>query len=115
MSDYELKQAKKELALLLAEKERRFKYDKFHHFYFQDHMIDPATGLDVSRNLYTPHLEFMKATKDFRELAFIAPNRVGKTETGNFIITAITTGDYPEWWEGKKFPLDRPLRDPCLR
>ena len=105
----EVLQAKKELAILLAEKEKRLKYDKFRNYFFQDHFIDPSTGMDISRKGYQPHVDLMNATADFRELAFIAPNRSGKSEAGAFIIACLATGEYPDWWEGKRFPLEEPL------
>lgn len=93
---------KRELLSLLQEKERRMKYDKFHEFYFQDHMID-ANGQDISRQYYKPHIELMQETAKYRELAFIAPNRAGKSDAGAFLITMHVTKDYPDWYKGKRF------------
>jgi hypothetical protein len=42
------------------------------------------------------------------ERAAIAANRVGKTwGIGGFETTLHLTGDYPEWWEGRRF--DHPI------
>lgn len=57
----------------------------------------------LRRELYPKHMEFFAAGATFRERAFIAANRVGKTDTGTFETTAHLTGDYPHWWVGKRF------------
>lgn len=69
--------------------------------YFQD------TG-DYRRERYAKALEFFKAGKDHRERAVIAANRVGKTDMGSYELTLHLTGEYPHWWEGKRF--DSPIR-----
>ena len=43
-----------------------------------------------------------------RERLFMAGNRVGKSEAGAFEAALHATGDYPGWWEGKRF--DHPTR-----
>ena len=68
----------------------------------------PDTG-PLRRELYPKHLAFFEAGKDYRERAFIAANRVGKTEgTGGYEIVCHLTGQYPEWWTGRRFssPID---------
>jgi phage terminase large subunit-like protein len=40
------------------------------------------------------------------ERAFMAANRVGKTVVGAYEVTVHLTGEYPAWWEGRRF--DRP-------
>lgn len=37
----------------------------------------------------------------------MAGNRVGKTEAGGVEVTYHATGEYPDWWEGRRF--DRPV------
>jgi hypothetical protein len=39
----------------------------------------------------------------FIERLFQAANRVGKTVCGAYEVTAHTTGQYKDWWEGKRF------------
>ena len=89
---------------LLEAKDENLRYNKAATFFFQDHMIDPVTGMDISRDKYPRHLEVMKATKDFNEIAVIAPNRTGKTEEGSYITKVLVTKDYPDWWEGRRLP-----------
>jgi len=61
------------------------------------------------RELYQKHLEFFRAGVEHRERAFIAANRVGKTEScGGYELALHLIGEYPEWWEGRRF--DRPIK-----
>lgn len=57
---------------------------------------------------YTKHVEFFNAGKVFRERCFMAGNRVGKSQAGGFEMACHLTGDYPHWWDGRKFekPVD---------
>lgn len=68
----------------------------------------PATG-PYRRELYPKHLQFFAGGAIHKERAFIAANRVGKTEAGAFEMTLHLTGLYPNWWVGKRF--DRPTRN----
>jgi len=60
------------------------------------------------RELYPKHMEFLEATKNYREAAMIAANRVGKTLTAAYAVTCWLTGNYPDWWKGRRFdgPVD---------
>ena len=63
----------------------------------------PDTG-PLRRELYPKHLQFFKAGATEMERAAIAANRVGKTRgIGAYEVTCHLTGDYPEWWEGRRF------------
>lgn len=63
----------------------------------------PDSG-PLRRELYPRHLEFFAAGRVHRERAFIAANRIGKTwGVGAYETTLHLTGDYPSWWEGKRF------------
>src|SRR5688572_6399093 len=55
------------------------------------------------RRLYPKALRYMKAGATFQERLFLAANRIGKSETAGFEVTAHLTGRYPDWWEGRKF------------
>src|SRR4029077_7285859 len=57
----------------------------------------------LRRELYTKHLEFFRLGKVHMERAFMAANRVGKTVVGAYEVTVHLTGEYPAWWEGKRF------------
>jgi phage terminase large subunit-like protein len=62
----------------------------------------------LRRELYPKHIAFFKAGATHMERAAIAANRVGKTwGIGGFETTLHLTGDYPEWWEGRRF--DHPI------
>lgn len=57
---------------------------------------------------YPKHMEFFKAGAKHKERVFIAANRVGKSVAGAYEMTCHLTGEYPSWWEGKRF--NRPVK-----
>lgn len=67
-----------------------------------ERVIDNFFPDDV-RHLYKKHLDFFKAGADHRQRLVMAANRVGKTVMAGVELTYHLTGDYPEWWEGKRF------------
>ena len=67
----------------------------------------PDSG-PLRRELYVKHQEFFAAGPKYRERLMLAANRVGKTEgVGGYELTLHLTGQYPEWWVGRRF--DRPI------
>lgn len=77
----------------LLHKRQRRKIDSFY----------PDEG-PLRRELYPKHLEFFAAGKNYRERMFLAANRIGKTEgVGAYETTLHLTGDYPMWWNGRRF------------
>jgi phage terminase large subunit-like protein len=63
----------------------------------------------LRRELYHKHLSYFAAGKDKRERLMLAANRVGKTESvGGYEVTLHLTGDYPEWWDGRRY--SKPVR-----
>jgi phage terminase large subunit-like protein len=61
------------------------------------------------RELYDKHMEFFTAGKKFRERCMLSGNRTGKTfSAGLFEVVLHATGQYPEWWPGRRFdhPVD---------
>jgi phage terminase large subunit-like protein len=57
----------------------------------------------VRRELYEKHLEFFSAGAAFKERLFMAANRVGKSTAGAYETALHLTGQYPAWWEGRRF------------
>ncbi len=61
---------------------------------------------------YDWQAEFLNATGEKHggnaQIGLIAANRIGKTLTGCAGVTFHLTGDYPDWYEGKKFK--KPIR-----
>lgn len=100
MTQQTISQDELDLLKLLEEKETELRYNKIRAIY-------PESG-PYSRFNYPKHCQFMKAGKDFQERAFVAANRTGKTLTGAYEMACHLTGDYPAWWEGRKFrnPID---------
>lgn len=84
------------LARLKTEKAKRLRENRIDGYY-------PDKG-PLRRELYAKHLEFFRAGKSHRERCMLAANRVGKTEgVGGYETALHLTGDYPEWWEGRRF------------
>ena len=81
-------------AQIQAELERR-RFNKRDSYF-------PDTG-PHRRELYGKHMEFLKATKTFREVCFMAGNRTGKSETVCYAAMVFATGETPPWWEGRVF------------
>lgn len=48
-------------------------------------------------------MEFFRAGVIHNERLFIAANRAGKTEAGGYEVALHLTGEYPEWWDGRRF------------
>lgn len=94
------KAEKLRLLELLKEKQRREKYNRIKSMF-------PDKG-EYRRELYARHLEFFTAGAYHRERLFMAGNRVGKTEGGGTECSYHLTGNYPDWWDGRKF--DKPIR-----
>ncbi len=57
----------------------------------------------LRRELYPQSMLFFTMGTVHRERMFLAANRVGKTVTGAYEVTAHATGDYPHWWPGRTF------------
>lgn len=92
--------SKVEYLQLLEEKARRTRTRKILTYY-------PDDG-PLRRELYTKHMAFFEAGRKYIERLFMAANRVGKTEgAGGYEMTLHLTGDYPAWWQGKRF--DQPI------
>lgn len=73
-----------------------------HQKYNQIDQYFPDHG-ELARNHYPKHLDFFKATKDYREVLFLAANRSGKSLSGSFLVATCATGLYLDWWEGKQW------------
>ncbi len=76
----------------------------------------PASGLpeeaeafvaSARLHLYDPTAKqtaFHAAGAAARERLFLAGNQLGKTTAGALELAMHLTGDYPPWWEGRRFP-----------
>ena len=92
------------VALLEGEIIRREAHSREHNFIER---LYPGSGT-LRRDLYPQHLAFFRGGATYKERLFGAGNRAGKTTAGAFELTLHLTGDYPDWWGGKRF--DRPIR-----
>ena len=57
---------------------------------------------------YPFQADFYSKGKDQKVRALIAANRVGKTYSAAMELTYHLTGDYPAWWEGRRW--DKPIK-----
>lgn len=80
--------AKLERIALLEEKARRARVYRYKTML--------ATRYEWQRN-------FIRKTAEFSQIALIAANRTGKTETGTYIDAMHALGDYPDDWDGHAF------------
>jgi phage terminase large subunit-like protein len=81
---------------LLQEKERRTEFGGHLTKYF-------VTEGPYSYEHYPKQLQFFSLGEHKRERVFMAANRVGKTIAGAYEAACHLTGDYPDWWEGRRF------------
>ncbi len=75
--------------------------------YGQFYTYFPDTG-PLARHLYPKHMEFFEATATHSEVLLLAANRIGKTMAGAYASTCWLTGDYPHWWNGRRW--DHPIK-----
>lgn len=57
---------------------------------------------------YPTQRKFIDASADHFELLLSAGNGTGKTETGAYVTACHLTGEYPPWWQGRRWnrPID---------
>jgi phage terminase large subunit-like protein len=91
------------LAMLLSAMQRRSSQRQFETLFPDRDTVGPDGNIIYARDRYPKHMEFIKAGVQYRERAFLAGNRTGKTTVAAFELTAHLTGLYPAWWEGKRF------------
>ncbi len=61
----------------------------------------PGTPFNIER--CTKHRAFFAAGSKYYERLFMAGNRCGKSVSGAIEAAYHATGDYPSWWEGRRF------------
>jgi phage terminase large subunit-like protein len=95
------RQEQVELLALFEERDRRAKRRKIQTYF-------PDAG-PLRRELYQKHLEFFRAGLIKLIRLALCANRIGKTESmGGYEVACHLTGEYPVWWEGRRF--DRPVK-----
>lgn len=81
---------------MLQEKQRRTERRKLDSYY-------PDDG-PLRRELYVKHQEFFRLGATVKQRLALCANRVGKSEgMGGYEMTLHLTGQYPSWWEGRRF------------
>jgi phage terminase large subunit-like protein len=61
----------------------------------------------LRRELYKKHLNFYNAGSEYKLRLLMAANRVGKTVAAVIEIVFHITGEYPNWWTGKRFQFSQ--------
>lgn len=61
----------------------------------------PGTPLGIEH--CHKHRAFFEAGADYGQRLFMAANRVGKTVSGALESSFHATGEYPDWWKGRRF------------
>lgn len=84
---------------LIAEQLALFEEMKYRRIDF----LFPDNG-PLRRELYVETLRYFQASEKFMETVIFGGNRTGKTECGAYMVSLFATGDYPWWWEGRRFP-----------
>lgn len=82
------REQKIELVKLLEEKKRRDNVYRYRTYY---------------ETRYPWQKRFIANTREYSQVALIAANRVGKTDTATYVDAIHAMGDYPDGWSGHKF------------
>ena len=90
-----LYEEKLSLLNLLKQKEQNKRYRLIDKYF-------PEKG-PLSRELYYKVMEFFKAGIDYKFRLYMAANRIGKTLCAGYELTCHLTGQYPDWWPGKRY------------
>ena len=111
----ELAAAQRELSIIEAELARRASLKLSRYFHdclpgcnpdsldVADHVPLPGRTRPSCRVLYRKHTSCFRAGATFRQRMFLAGNRTGKTDAAAFECSLHLTGEYPDWWEGRRF------------
>lgn len=97
------REERERVALILDELAKRHERRQFFRLFPDEDAVQPNGSIIHARHKYPKHLDFFAAGKRYRERAFMAANRIGKTTGGSYELTAHLTGLYPDWWEGRRF------------
>ena len=70
--------------------------------YIAQTRLFPDTG-PLCRSKYGKQVQFMAKGAEFNERILFGGNRSGKTVSAAYELTCHLTGEYPHWWEGRRF------------
>jgi len=65
--------------------------------------IDSYFSTPEVRASYPKQIQFFRLGAQFNERLLAGGNRSGKSLAGGYEMSLHLTGEYPDWWEGKKF------------
>lgn len=83
------------LALELGKLESIFERHLFYRLFPDDGPLGRAN--------YPKQMEFFRLGSEAKFRALLGGNGAGKTITGGFELTSHAIGEYPHWWQGKRF------------
>lgn len=99
--------AKERLASLLKEKQKALSFDRLSHEFG---VINDPYDSEVM-GVYGWQAEFCNAGSHYPNRCLAAANRVGKSRTVSAEVACHATGEYPDWWKGKRF--NHPVKIAC--
>lgn len=94
--------ASEEKAIIAALERRRSQRKLYTEYYsvIPDKTKPPSDG---NLGPYPWQVDFHNAGLEFPERLLMAGNRVGKTRTASAEVAIHATGQYPQWWKGRRF------------
>lgn len=88
--------------LSLDEKRRILELYRHQERWTKFNAIDTYYRTPEDRADYKKHLEFFRAGADYKERLILAANRTGKSLSSCYELVCHATGQYPDWWEGRR-------------
>lgn len=70
--------------------------------YRRPDFLFPEEG-PLRRQLYVETVNWLNASAEFQETVLFGGNRTGKTEAGAYLTYLFATGEYPDWYKGRRF------------
>lgn len=88
--------------LSLAEKRRILNLYLQQEKWEKYNQVDKYYATPEDRDDYGKHMEFFKAGLNYKERLILAANRTGKSLSSCYELVCHATGNYPDWWEGRR-------------
>jgi phage terminase large subunit-like protein len=77
------------------------KIEELQKYVGYDRWFVPGTQMGIDK--LPKHKAFMDCTGKYRQIYLSGANRCGKTLTASWLTARHLTGEYPDWYEGKRF------------
>lgn len=100
MTEVEILQEMEYLYRILVDNEKYNKIDLF----FPDTLVKTTSGDEYhARELYAAQLLHFNMGATYNQRTLKCANQIGKTTAGAIELVYHLTGNYPKWWQGKRF------------